>query len=144
MKRTLIVLGLSICTLGAATAAEIEQRFSIARTADGYIRTDIATGETSICNEKDGQLICRLAADDRQAYDTDIASLQSKIDSLEKRISALEKGGPLNPSVGTSPETDAEFQTSMNRMEQFFRRFMGIVKEFQQFGDETPAGPNKT
>ena len=143
MKRTLIILAVAICSLSAANAAGLEERYSITRTVDGYIRTDTSNGQTSICTEKDGQLVCRMAADDRQAYEADIAALQNKIDSLEQRIIALEKGSPASSALQTPGQNEKEFETSLNQMEQFFRRFMGIVKEFQAFGSDTAPAPDR-
>jgi hypothetical protein len=148
MNRTLCVLAIALAINGQAAASETVQNYSIVRTADGYVRTDTRTGQTSVCTESDGQLVCRMAADDRkafeQAYDGDLAALQHRIDSLEQRLAALESGASLKAPAGKPPESEAEFQTSLNRMEQFFRRFMGIVKEFQQFGGETTPPPDRT
>ena len=133
-----------VTTFATAVLAEETQRYSLQRTADGYVRTDTETGATSICTEKGDQLVCRMAADDRQAYEADIAALEAKVDSLEKRITSLETNAPAVSNGKPAVENEQEFQTSLNRMEQFFRRFMGIVKEFQDFsGDKAPA-PDKT
>lgn len=136
------VLLSSCCTVGAQ--AEETQVYTLERTSNGYIRTNTATGETSNCTEMADQLICRLSADDRLAYETDVAALEAKIDSLEKRLLVLEKTG--SPGLKSSPPVaeEQEFQTSLNRMEQFFRRFMGIVKEFQQFGGDAKPVPDRT
>ena len=144
MTKAILILAFVVSAAGYAGAAEVEERYSITRTVDGFIRTDVNTGQTSICTEKDGQLICRMAADDRQAYEADIAALETKIDSLEKRIIALEKLAPGSTALQSPAPSDQEFETSLNQMERFFRRFMGIVKEFQQFGGETPPVPDKT
>jgi hypothetical protein len=142
VKKLMIISALAISS--AAHANDTIERFSIARTGDGYVRTDTATGAVSKCTETAGQLVCRMAADDRQAYDANISDLQMKIDSLEKRISALEKSAPLGSVLQTPAQDEKEFETSLNQMEQFFRRFMGIVKEFQQFGSDTAPTPGRT
>ncbi|MGL4406662.1 MAG: hypothetical protein ACRCT6_12935 [Notoacmeibacter sp.] len=144
VKKAAIVFGIVFGALTSATATEVEQRYSISRTTDGYVRTDVTTGQISVCTEQGDQLICRMAPDERQAYEADIAALQLKIDSLEKRIAELEK--PITSGSAANPpaQDEQEFQTSLDRMEQFFRRFMGIVKEFQAFGTETPPIPDKT
>ena len=135
----------SLTTAFATSAiAEETQRYSLQRTADGYVRTDTETGAISICTEKNDQLVCRMAVDDRQAYEADIAALEAKVDSLEKRISSLETNAPSVSNGKPAVENEQEFQTSLNRMEQFFRRFMGIVKEFQDFSGDTAPAPDKT
>ena len=138
-------VGISLTAAFATSAvAEETQRYNLQRTADGYVRTDMETGATSICTEKGDQLVCRMAADDQQAYEADIAALEAKIDSLEKRLSSLETNPPAVSNGKPGIENEQEFQTSLNRMEQFFRRFMGIVKEFQDFSGDTAPAPDKT
>ena len=144
MKRLLIISVLAATGMAHAFANEPIERFSITRTDDGYVRTDVATGAVSKCTETAGQLVCRMAADDRLAYDANIAELEAKIDSLEKRISALEKIAPAGSGLQIPEQNEKEFETSLNQMEQFFRRFMGIVKEFQQFGGDTAPTPDRT
>jgi hypothetical protein len=144
MKKALFALALVVSTASTAVLAEEIERYALERTAGGYVRTNVATGETSVCTEKGDQLICRLAADDRQAYEADISKLQAKIDSLEKRVAALESTGVPQVKPPEPAQEEQEFQTSLNRMEQFFRRFMGIVKEFQVFGGDPAPLPDRT
>ena len=144
MKRTLIIFVLAATGIAPAFANNTVERFSIIRTDDGFVRTDTATGTVSKCTETAGQLICRMAADDQRAYEASITDLETKIDSLEKRISALEKIAPAGSGLQSPAENEKEFETSLNQMEKFFRRFMGIVKEFQQFGDNAPPAPDRT
>lgn len=133
MKKILLALVLNLNFPGAFASAEEGQVYTLERTKDGYVRTNTKTGATSICTEKGDQLVCRMSVDDQAAYETDVAALEAKIENLEKRLAMLEKAGSKTLQ---QPETEMEFQTSLNRMEQFFRRFMGIVKEFQHFGAE--------
>jgi hypothetical protein len=127
-----------------AVAADTE-RFSIAKTAEGYVRVDAVSGETSLCTETSGQLICRLAADDRTAYVTEIDGMNQRLADLEKRIAILEgKGASGLPGQALSPQSEEEFSTSLDRMEQFFRRFMGIVKEFNTLDEPATPAPDRT
>jgi hypothetical protein len=148
MKRILIISALAAIGFGpvleSAFATDNVERFSITRTDDGYIRTDAVTGAISKCTETAGQLVCRMAADDRQAYDASISDLEAKIDSLETRIAALEKSVSPGSALQSPAQNEKEFETSLNQMERFFRRFMGIVKEFQTFGGDTTPAPDRT
>ena len=158
MKQVLLALGFAVITgaiVQTATAAEqaknlnpTEERYSIMSSGNGYVRTNLVSGQISTCLETSGQLVCRMAADDRQAYEADIADLSSNIASMEKRIGLLER--QLNamptmdlPKANPALESESEFQTSLNRMEQFFQRFMGIVKEFKAFGADELAAPDR-
>lgn len=115
-------------------AAAQEDRYTLERTEDGYVRMDTRTGQMSICSERAGQLVCRLAVDDRDALQDDLEALQSRLTAVENRLSALEGV----PAAGLPSED--EFEQGLSYMERFFRRFMDMVKEFD--GDK-PA-PDRT
>jgi hypothetical protein len=144
IKMIFLLAALMAGPLIIAEASAQDQSYTLERTANGYVRTNTATGETSVCTEKGNQLVCRMAADDRQAFETDIVALEAKIDSLEQRIAALEKSNPAASNHNPPDQNEFEFQTSLDRMEQFFRRFMGIVKEFNQFGGDNPPPADRT
>src|SRR5262249_22728254 len=107
----------------------------------GYIRMDTQTGEMSICEERTNQLICRTATEDRGASKDEIDRLQAKLDAIESRIAKLE----ARPAV---PEallpSEQEFEKSMDYMEKFFHRFMGIMKDFGKDKTGPEAQPQKT
>lgn len=127
--RQLVISALFATGMGATLAQAAETaRYTLERTDTGYVRMDVMTGAISTCIESEGELVCRMALDERDAYEADIAALEQRVDRLEKDMRAL--GGQSSaPSADAAP--DAEFDTAMNRMERFFRRFMGIVKELQ-------------
>ena len=84
---------------------------------------DTATGEMSICTVQDTQIVCKLAADERAAF-------QAELDALEARVALLEE------RLGAAPyrilPDDEEFQRGMDNMEQFFRRFLGIIEDMEE------------
>lgn len=124
-----------LLALAASTGASAqEDRYAIERTEDGYVRLDTRTGQMSLCSEQSGQLVCRLAVDDREALQDDMDALQARLAAVEERLSALEGV----PAAGLP--TEDEFEQGLTYMEQFFRRFMGIVRELD---GETPA-PDRT
>ncbi|MCK5748272.1 MAG: hypothetical protein KAH44_18790, partial [Oricola sp.] len=65
--------------LAAAPASAENGRYVMEKTGEGYVRMDTASGEMSICTEKNGQLVCKLAADERAAF-------QDALDRLEERV----------------------------------------------------------
>ena len=103
---------------------------------------DTASGEVSLCREKDGQIVCRMAADERAAF-------EKELDLLTKRVEALEKGGAtaLTDAKPSLP-TDEEIDRTMTIMEKMMQRFMGIVKNLEEGEEETTPGkdtvPQKT
>jgi hypothetical protein len=135
MKLT-IATALLLCAAGAAHAQETN-RYSLQKTADGYVRLDTNTGEMSICKEQADQLVCRVAADDRVAIEDDMSQLSARLKRIEDKLASFESSGIANKN--TLP-TDEEFEKTMGYMEKFFRRFMGVVKDL----NETETQPNKT
>ena len=133
--------------LGSASAAEPD-RYRLEKTPNGYVRMDTRTGEMSICQEKWGELVCKMAADERTAVQDEIERLQTDMKALEDRLAtvkALEDRvakleNSLTAKIENSLPTEEDFNKTMSYMERFFRSFMGIVKDFES--EETkPAEP---
>ncbi|MBX3598767.1 MAG: hypothetical protein KF874_14455 [Rhizobiaceae bacterium] len=126
--------------LGVAQDAE---RYTLERDGDNFVRLDKRTGAISTCTQQSGQLVCRLAADDRLALEDEMDRLREQLTDLERRIVALEKGQPAKDLP-----SDEEFDRTMSYMQRFFRGFLDIVKEFDRDlrgGEEqVEPAPNKT
>jgi hypothetical protein len=127
-----------------AAAAQDTDRYTLERSGDGYVRMDRKTGEMSICEERSGQLVCRLAADERSAFQDEVDRLQERLSGLEKRVVELETASRLDPQSALPSEE--EFEKSLGYMERFFRRFMGIVRDFDKnwLQGEPESEPQKT
>ncbi|HEV7246267.1 MAG TPA: hypothetical protein VGN93_04675 [Shinella sp.] len=128
--------------LAGSAQAEGEGRYRMDKTDSGLVRLDTVTGEVSLCREQDGQIVCRMAADERAAF-------EKELDLLTKRIEALEKGGATGQTaVKPSLPTDEEIDRTMSIMEKMMQRFMGIVKNLEDGEEETAPGtdaiPGKT
>lgn len=133
-----VFLMIAVLAAGATSVvAEDSARFALEKTSDGYVRMDKTSGEMSICKEQDGQLVCRLAADDKGALADQLSQMDKRLGAIEEKLTKMEKSG-----VGPSSDmpTDEEFEKTMGYMEKFFRRFMGVVKEL----NDEEHGPQKT
>ncbi len=140
MSRSAMFAALLLSPVAASVAAAADgPRYTMEKSATGYVRMDTRTGEMSICEERSGQLVCKLAADERSAFQTDIERLEARVESLDARVAELERRSPAAPPESGLP-SEEEFNRTMSYMERFFRGFAGIVKELQE--DETaPAAP---
>ena len=137
----ILVPTIALAGIASVASAEEADRYQLEKTESGYIRMDTATGEMSICEERSGQLVCKLAADERAAFQSDIDRLQTKLDDVEGRVAKLE----ARPSI---PETllpsDEQVDKGIDIMEKFFRSFMGIVKELDKDVAKPDADPQRT
>jgi hypothetical protein len=125
-----ILPALAVATIAlSAASAQDASRYTMERTDNGYVRLDRMTGEMSICRERDEQMVCQMAADDRRAFEAELDALSDRVTVLEQRLG---EGGRDLPS-------DEEIDRTMGIMEQFMRRFFGLIEEFQRdFGASEP------
>lgn len=137
-------LAVAAAALPASAVAQETDRYTLERSGDGYVRMDRRTGEMSICSERSGQLVCKIAADERSAFQDEVDRLQERLAGLEKRVAELETVRRIDPEALLP--TDEQFEKSLGYMERFFRRFMDIVRDFDKdwLRDAPPSEPQKT
>ena len=139
----MLAVGLGFGLIAPAAAQEASPgRSSMQKSETGLARLDTETGEVTLCQEKGGELICRMAADERAAFERELDLLTSRIEALEKAVESGETAAePALPD-------DEEIDRAMSIMERMVRKFMGIVKEFEDKGsdsaDEGENLPQKT
>jgi hypothetical protein len=122
----------------AAAGAENVERYRLEKTENGFVRMDTQTGAMSTCTERDGQLVCRMAADERTAFQDEIDRLQDRVKGLDERVAKLENS--LSQRLESSLPSEEDFDRTMGYMERFFRRFMDIVRDL----DKPEPTPQKT
>lgn len=120
------------------------ERYSIEKRDGGTVRVDKKTGEVSFCKTVNSSVICRIGADERSAYETEIESLNQRIAVLEKSaehsLSKTKRPSEKVPGIAREQSRlDKEFNRAMDFAETAMRRFFGIVqnlkKDFQ--GEKT-------
>jgi len=151
MRRISLIVAV-IFAASVASAAEPD-RYRLEKTPDGYVRMDTRTGEMSLCRERWGELVCRMAADERTAFQDELERLQSDVDALEGRLAEVkaleERVAGLENSLAARIEktlpTEEDFNRTMSYMERFFRSFMGIVKDLEnENAKPTEPGADRT
>lgn len=155
MRLAAITLAAILGSQAFVGAHAAEERYRLEKTDHGYVRMDTRTGAMSICEEQSGELVCKPAADERDASREQIEHLEAAVRALEKRVAALERNLP-SVQVPALP-SEEEFDKGMDYMDRLLRRLMGIVKDMereekkpegkapeQQSPDQqTPLMPNK-
>ncbi|MEM5500038.1 hypothetical protein WNY59_00390 [Ahrensia kielensis] len=125
LKQMMTVTGMLTALM--CTSAFAEGRYVMVKVDNGYVRMDTQSGAMSMCQTQNDQIICKMAADERAAFNEDISALEDRVAALEKRLSV---GTPLVNKEGLPSEE--EFERGLGYMEKFMRRFMGIAKEFDE------------
>ena len=124
---------LAVALSWAALAEDVDGRYRMFPTAEGFLKLDTRSGAVSECKRGLDSYQCRLVPDDQNA-------LQAEIDRLAKENADLgekpAKAGPSLPerpgeSTRSSPNLprDEEVGRALGYMEKFLRRFMGILRD---------------
>lgn len=141
MRISALPLTFAALLLAGSAHAEGEGRYRMEKTEAGMVRLDTVSGEISLCREQEGQIVCRMAADERAAF-------EKELDLLTKRVEALEKGAASSLTAAKpSLPSDEEIDRTMSIMEKMMQRFMGIVKNLEDGKEEAAPGkavPQKT
>ena len=120
-----LALGGVLAAIAAFAQEPAPGRYAMQKTDTGIARLDTQTGEVSLCQEKEGDLVCRMAADERAAFERELDLLTKRVDALER---ALQSGATTRKQ---DLPTDEEIDRTMSIMERIMRKFMEIVKEFE-------------
>lgn len=138
---TAIMLPAALIGATASANAQDAGRFRMEKTPAGLVRFDSQTGAITICSDQQGQLNCKMLAEDRQAYEEQIAKLQERVSSLEARLDKLDKSAA---ATGSALPSEQEFEQTMSYMERFMRRFMNMARSFDDDPVEAKPDPGRT
>jgi hypothetical protein len=156
--RTRMVLVLSAVMPGTSVLAEETvdmpasapiARFEMQPRGDDFVRLDRQTGEVSLCRVSESGFACRVAADEREAYQQALAELEGRIAALERQaasgtgdgagVTSSKRGDRVVPGEdrevgrggGPEAETMRELDTAMNLAERAMRRFFDVIREWR-------------
>lgn len=142
MRFSAIIAPAFLLTMAASMAqAQDAERYTLEKSGQGFVRMDRTTGEMSICGERSGQLVCKLAADERSAFQDEIDRLEGSVKALDERVAKLESG--LSAKLDQALPTDEQIDRTVDTMQRFLRGFMGIVKELENEADGVAPQPGE-
>jgi hypothetical protein len=135
-----------------------DPRFAFHRIDNGFVRLDLRTGTVAFCSQQPSGWACVAAAEERAAFDGEIARLQRENAALKNAM--LERGVPLPqgsmPGAARPPQTvppaasappasppksaepdqgvreDAELERAMAVMERVWRRLVEMMMNIQR------------
>jgi hypothetical protein len=125
----------------AQTAETEDNRYQFNRVEDGYLRLDLRTGQVSLCSRRSVGWACQAVADDRAAYDGEIARLQGENAALKKAM--LDRGlilpGGVTPDAPAARgdrdlklPSHADVDRMVTAVEKVWRRLVEILMSLQK------------
>ena len=118
-----LFLGLAGSALAQSPAEGDAGRFTMTPVADGALRLDTRTGRVAHCKNDARGWTCTSVADERAAYEEEIARLQARLAKVETELAARS---------ALTPPSDADLDRAVGFMERFFRRFMAMVENLKR------------
>ncbi|TGV95506.1 hypothetical protein EN797_040130, partial [Mesorhizobium sp. M2E.F.Ca.ET.154.01.1.1] len=87
-----------------------------------------------------GHLVCKMAADERAAFQDESDRLQGSVKALDERVAKLENS--LSARLESQLPSEEDFNKTMSYMERFFRSFMDIVKDMDKENGDGGVKPS--
>jgi hypothetical protein len=157
MTAALAFLAAGACPIAHAQEGSLDPapassgRFEILEHGGGFVRLDRQTGELSYCTIGESGLACRVAAEEREAYQKALSEFEERLSRLEGQ-SGAEAGGDTGGDTGTTsskrqdrfvPEgsppdgteggdAERELDQAMNLAERAMKRFFDVIREWQR------------
>jgi hypothetical protein len=121
--------GVALAAAPAPTAQVHVARYAFQKAGDGVARLDTQTGEVSYCSvEAPVGLVCRLAPDDRLAYEHQLATLAQENADLRVRLKLPAYGYNAAPPVPqTKKQADAAEQIDL--VEYIMKRMIHALRD---------------
>ncbi len=117
----------------AENVSDAPGRYTLHQVDGGYLRLDTADGRVSFCHRRRGDWVCELVADDRRAYESEIAVLMTENRALRDDLAALKKGrGDKDDSSGIDLPSREDMDRVMAFFDRMMRRFFDLVKSLQE------------
>jgi len=147
MLRILAALVISILILmaykaDAETHAGTVGRYAMSEVEGGFLRLDTVDGRVSFCHHGRGDWVCELVADDRSAYEAEIARLMEENRRLKDDLAALKGRDKDDRNVIELPSRE-DVDRLMVFLDQMMRRFFDMVKSLAEKGPEKRTGSSE-
>jgi hypothetical protein len=113
----------------------MDGRYSFRDVSEGLLRLDTRTGQVSMCSRQAAGWGCQLVADDRTAYEEEIARLERVNAALKKELASSrqsleQRAAPRDRELNLP--SDADLDRMMSFLEKVWRRLVGVVQNMQR------------
>src|SRR5215212_3870052 len=117
----------------AASAEDVDGRYRMFPTSEGFLKLDTRSGAVSECRRGPDGFQCRLVPDEQRALQAEIDRLAGENTALKEQLAKAGPPLPERPAEGTKPSPvlphDKEIDRALGYMEKFLRRFMSILRD---------------
>ena len=140
-KALLLALLLMLNFAHPVLATEVDGRFSMTATDDGFLRLDSQTGAVALCARSASGWTCRPGEDDQLATQEKLASLSKENSELKSEIEDLRRTLDAQLAEGTPSgvgkpafklPSDQDIDKLMSVLEKMVRRFKGMVEDLKE------------
>ena len=137
LRASCLLLAAVLLATSQAMAAGSGPRYELRETGSNeFIRLDTETGNVSVCSRDSGNWVCKSAADDRKAYQDEIARLENRNQQLELKVATLEKklqGKTARPELQLPDE--ATIDKMMSFLRSIMEKFMDMARDLENRPD---------
>ena len=116
-----------------ASAEDVDGRYRMFPTAEGFLKLDTRSGAVSECKRGPDTYQCRLVPDEQNALQAEIDRLAGENTALKEQLGKAGPPLPEGPGESTKPSPalprDEEMDRALGYMEKLLRRFMGILRD---------------
>ena len=104
MHRLVLVAFATAVLTGAAGAEDVDGRYRLSSTPDGFLKLDSRSGAVSECKRGPDGYQCRLVPDEQSALQAEIDRLAQENAALRKQLATAGPLLPETPGQGLRPE----------------------------------------
>lgn len=127
---TALIAGM-VLGAGARMALAQSEIYTCKTSENGLVRLNTKTGVISTCTEKNGQMICRLAADQRTAFLEEIERVQTDNEALRARLKRA--GQTSAPKSALKDRPAAPERNGAPELARIGQHFSALMARFMKF-----------
>ncbi len=117
----------------AALAEDVDGRYRMFPTTEGFLKLDTRSGAVSECKRGPDSYQCRLVPDEQRALQAEIDRLAGENAALKEQLAKAGPPLPERPAESTMPSPvlprDEDIDRTLGYIERFLRRLMSILRD---------------